>query len=168
MGLPYVFVGYSFEDAKGKTSSTEIKMPANVDIAVASTFARSTAQMIDKIIKGKITDVSIGLKIALSSVTSPSLRAAADDDSDVEEGAKFGFVTSAGGSTSVRIPTIDEAIFVPGTSQVDVTSGTDADDFVQRMIAGQTVGLINVSPSDQHEDDITTLDYAKESFTSSR
>lgn len=167
MGLPYVFVGYTFQDAKGKTSSTEIKMPASVDIAIAATFARSTAQMIDKIIKGKITDISIGLKIALSSVSSPSLRAAADDDSDVEEGAKFGFLTSAGGSTNLRIPTIDEAIFVAGTEQVDLTSGTDADDFVQRMIAGQTVGIINVSPSDIHEDDIVAVDYAKEAFVGS-
>lgn len=167
MATAHVFVGYTIEDAKGAQSSTEIKFPANADIAIVSTFARSTAQLIDAIIRGKFVDISVGLKIALSSVTSPSLKSAAIDTADVEEGARFQFNAANGGVTGFRLPTFDEDFLIAGSRLVD-TADASVDAVVQRIIQGQTVGLINVSPSDQYGSDVTTLKSAKESFTNSR
>lgn len=140
-------------------------MPSSVDIAIASTFARSTGVMIDALIKGRLVDVSVGIKIALSTLS--GIKTTADADSDVEEGARFSFRTAIGGLTGFRIPTFDEAFMVSGSPLVDVADAT-VDALVQRVIAGQTVGLINVSPSDQYGSDVTGLESAVDSFQSSR
>lgn len=165
MSAPHVFVSWTIQDAKGKKSTTEMKLPAAADIAIASTFARSTGVMIDALIKGRLVDVAVGIKIALSSLS--GIKTVADPDSDVEEGARFQFSTAIDSLTGFRLPTFDEAFMVAGTALVDTADAT-VDALVQRVIAGQTVGLINVSPSDQYGNDVTTLESASDSFTSTR
>lgn len=164
MGAPHVFVSYSIRDAKGATSTTNINLPDSVDIAIAKLFVRSTAEMIDNLIKGRIVDAGIGLSVDLAGLT---LKGAPNADSDVEEGARFSWRTALNTLTGFRIPTFDETFMVSGTRQVDTANST-VNTFVQRMLAGQTQGIINVSPSDDRGEDITALDAATESFTSSR
>ena len=164
MAAPHVFLTWTIRDAKGKTSVAKMNMPDSADIAIAKTFIGSTAQLIDPLIKGQITELGIGLSVDLPG---SGLKTAPLADSDVEEGARFNWTADSGAKTNFRIPTFDEAKMVSGTILVD-TADTDVDAFVQRVLAGQTVGLINVSPSDDRGSDIVGLDSAVESFTASR
>lgn len=164
MAAPHVFLVYSIQDAKGKISTTKLNFPVNVDIGVLQTFAASTATMINNIIKGKIVDAGIGIAVDLSSAT---IRATPDPNSDVEEGARFSWNSAVGAITSFRLPTFDEAFLVDGTKVVDTADAT-VDAFVDRITEGQTVVATNVSPSDDRGSDIETLASARESFTASR
>lgn len=164
MAAPHVFLVWTIKDAKGKSSVMKMNMPDSADIAIAKTFIGSTAQLIDPLIKGQIVDLGIGLAVDLPG---SGLKTAPLADSDVEEGARFSWRTAVNSFTNFRIPTFDEAKMVSGTPNVDLTD-TDVDDFVQRVLAGQTVGLINVSPSDDRGEDITELSSAREDFTSTR
>jgi hypothetical protein len=164
MAVPHAFVAYTIKDAKGKTSTQLLNFPDSTDITVLKTFVSSTATMINNIIKGKIVEAGIGLSVDISGAT---IRATPDPDSDVEEGARFSWRTAVNSLTRFRLPTFDEAKLVSGTTQVD-TADSDISAFTARIISGQTVGLINVSPSDDRGEDITTLEAAVESFQSSR
>jgi len=164
MGAPHVFVSYTVEDAKGEKSSFNINFPDSVDIAVLKNFARSTAEMIDDLIKGRITGIGVGLAIDTAGL---SLKQTANADADVEEGARFSWRTVLNTLTSFRLPTFDETFLVSGTRNVD-TANAAVTTFVGRILAGQTVGLTNVSPSDDRGEDVSALEAASESFTRSR
>jgi hypothetical protein len=163
--MPRAYVYYTYQDSKGAIGRNEISAPSSVDIAILSTFARSTAQLIDTLTKCKITALGIGLELALASVT--GIKSAPISGSDVEEGARFTFRTSADSLTSTRIPGFDET-FVDNASRAVLTSQTDVAAFIARMISGQTVGAINASPSDSYGNDIASLESARESFQASR
>lgn len=164
MAAPHAFVTYSVQDAKGKVTPFIINFPQNVDVGVLrSNFVPTTATLVNAIIKGKIVSAGVGLAVDLSGAT---IRVTPDPDSDREEGAYFGFRAANGADTGFRIPTFDEAKIVSGGTAVD-TADTDVDAFVQRIIAGQTVGLINVSPSTDRGEDVTELSTAYEAFKSS-
>lgn len=164
MAAPHVIVVYTIRDAKGKSSVSKINMPDSTDIAIAKQFAQSTAQLIDPLLKGQLVSIGIGIEVGLPG---SGLKTAPNTDADVEEGARFNWLTASGANTEFRLPTFDEAKMVAGTPNVDLTD-TDVDDFVQRIIAGQTVGIINVSPSDDRGSDVTEIITARESFTSTR
>lgn len=164
MAAPHVFLVYSIQDAKGKTSNMKINFPVNVDIGQLQSLAVDTATMVNNIIKGKIIDAGIGLAVDLSGAT---IRSAPDVNSDVEEGARFLWRSAVNAITGFRIPTFDEAKLLDGTKQVDLAD-TDVDAFVDRIIAGKTTGVVNASPSDDRGEDIEALESARESFQSSR
>lgn len=164
MAAPHVFVTYTVQDAKGAKSTMKINFPDAADIAVLKDFVRGTASMIDALIKGAIVDAGIGLAV---DITGLGLKAAPNADSDVEEGARFSWRTVLGTRPQFRMPTFDEAFISAGTKGVDTTDPT-VDTFVQRIEQGRTIGLVNVSPSDDRGEDIISLDGARESFTSSR
>lgn len=164
MGAPHAFVTYSVQDAKGQVRPFIINFPVAVDIGVLRTnFVPTTATLLNAIMKGKIVQAGIGLAVDLSSAT---IRATPDADSDVEEGAYFGWKAGNGADTGFRIPTFDEAFLVAGSKQVDLAN-EDVDDFVQRIIEGQTVALTNVSPSTDRGEDIEEISTAYEQFKSS-
>lgn len=164
MAAPHIVGIYSIRDAKGKKSTTTMNFPIASDQAVLVDFLKTTAQLIDPLIKGQIIGIGAGIVVDLPG---SGLKTAPLADSDVEEGARFNWLASSGALTNFRIPTFDEAKMVTGTPDVDTADG-DVDDFVQRMRAGKTDTLVNVSPSDDRGSDITELESARESFTSTR
>lgn len=164
MAAPHVFVSYTVEDAKGEKSSFNINFPDSVDIAILKLFARSTAEMIDDLIKGRITAIGVGLQVDMAGLT---VKTTANADADVEEGARFSWRTALNTLTSFRLPTFDETFLNAGTRQVN-TANVAVNTLVQRILAGQTQGVINVSPSDDRGEDVTALESATESFTRSR
>lgn len=164
MAAPHVFVVYSIQDSKGKVSTTQINFPYNVDIGVLKTFVTTTAEFMDSLIHGRIIDAGIGLAVDLSGATLKSAPTAA---ADVEEGARFIWNAVSGAKTGFRIPTFDETFMVSGSRNVDTANGT-VDTFVQRILAGLTDGVTNVSPSDDRGSDVDTLASARESFTKTR
>lgn len=164
MAAPHAFLVYTIQDAKGKKSTTKMNFPAAVDLGQVASFAVDTATMINNIITGKIIEAGLGLAIDISGAT---IRSTPDSNSDVEEGARFSWNAASGANTEFRLPTFDEAKMLTGTQQVD-QADSDVDDFVQRILAGKTTGLVNASPSDDHGSDITSIAAARESFQSTR
>lgn len=165
MPVPHVVLSYSIQDAKGAVSTVGINFPNAVDIGQVASFALDTGLMIDGLIKGKIISAQVALVIDMSQQA--GLKTAPDADSDVEEGARFSWLTAAQSITGFRLPTFDEAFLIPGTREVDLADAT-VDTFHDRIIAGKTTGIVNASPSDERGEDITILNAAQESFVSSR
>lgn len=165
MSVAHAFVSYTIKDGKNKNSVMHLNFPENVDMGVLRTnFVPTTATLLNAIIKGKIIAAGIGLEVDISGAT---IRATPDADSDVEEGALFTGITAIGSDTTFRVPTIDEDMFFPGTTVID-GGNADMAPFILRVINGQTVGLVNVSPSDNRGEDITDITTAVDSFQSSR
>jgi hypothetical protein len=160
---------YSIADEDGKLSSTEIKIPDSALMTNAVIFASEMAQLIDPLIRGVIRRIGIAFILDLSGVT--GIKSAALSGADVEEGARFGFLSANGFPTSLRLPTFDEVFVIPATDQVDVAD-TDVAAFTTAMISGIDLtgagGTGTLSPTTNREEDIVSLTYAVESFQSSR
>jgi len=157
-------VVYTVADETGKTSTFRIPFPYSTDIAVLQQFAWSTAELIDPLIKGAIVNIGISGSVEFSDAT---LKETALTGSDVEEGAYFGFKSADQFISGFTIPTWDEAFVVDASDLIDIVD-PDVDALVDRITAGQTVGLTNVSPSDSRGSDLEVLVTAKESFRSTR
>lgn len=160
---------YSIKDEKGKLSSTEINLPASTAFADVILFAGAMAQAIEPLISGSIERVGIAYIVALSTIT--GLKATPAANSDVEEGARFGFKTVNNFVTALRLPTFREDFVQVGTREVDTVDPAVAA-FVTAMRTGINLtplgGTGVVAPVDKRNEDITTLDSAKEQFVSSR
>jgi len=163
MARPTVGIFITIKDAPGSESIVKITLPSNSEIANAKVFARNTMTLIDALVKGKIVSASLGLGIDLPS----GLKSAADVLSDVEEGARFIFGSANGGSTSMRLPTFDEAKMVSATDLVDTTD-TDVAAFVTQIVDGQTISAQAEHPSAADESDIVALTSARSAFQSER
>lgn len=156
---------FSIEDAKGKTGSFSVNFPDNVDIPlVTGDFMPTTAQLIDEVIGGKITDASASINVNLDGVT---LKDAPITGSDVEEGATFSFRSTAGAPTRFRLPTFDETFGLETGDAVDLAAPA-VDDIVQRIIAGDTQGLTTVRFADAHGNNVSSLTRATGNFQRSR
>ena len=168
MAFAHGFVTWTIQDAKGAKSITQVNFPqdntdgAHLDVLID--FAQTTAALIDDIIRGRIVSAGIGIAVDLSGV---GLKASALASSDVEEGARFIWSTVDNTDPKFRLPTFDEDMLASGSRDVDLADPA-VDAFVDRIIAGRTVGLTNVSPSDDHGSDITALSTARESFQTTR
>lgn len=152
------------EDSKGKQSTINFNHPLSVDLGALKSAIVSTVELIDAVITGKIISASIGVEVQLP--FGLSLKTTAIAGADVEEGVRFTFSTNGGAPTEFRIPTFSESFLSEdGVLNASVTA---VDNFVQRVLSGVTSGLINVSPSDAHGEDVTTYTAGLESFASSR
>lgn len=162
MAAPVII--FTIRDNKGKTSTTEVKIPTGIDIDNMIEFAQDLAGLLDAITNGQIISVGIGISVDLSAL---GLTAAAGSTADVEEKGQFQFQTVGGYYTTVNVPAISDTDVVDGS---DVLDQTDAD--IAAFIAAMTAGLTltdasTVQPTDSREDDITTLVYARERFRAS-
>jgi len=158
-----VDLNYSIEDAKGKTGSFIMHFPETTDIPALigdGVFAQTTAQLIDPLIDGVITDASATIGVDLSGL---GLKTSAIAGSDVEEGANFTFRSVAGAPTRFRLPTFDETFGLETGQAVD-TSAVAVDAFVQRIIQGDTQGLTTVRWADSRGNNVDNLESAKDSF----
>lgn len=149
------------------TSRMEVKVPDTVTVPNAILFAQGLAPLIDAVIRGAIVGIGLSVDVSLPG----GLDATASIGADVEEGATFQFNTDGGFKTRFRIPTFDEALIVADSNVVD-TADTDVAALVTAMEDGLDIdpgaGTTLIQPSDARDDDIVTLDYAVESFVSSR
>lgn len=152
-------------DSKGKESTIKFNHPLNVDLGALKNTIRSTAALIDAVIRGQIVGASIQLVVSLPAGL--NLKVAAIAGSDIEEGVRFAFSTSNGAQTQFRIPTVAET-WLNDAGVLEYVASDEVDDFIQRMIAGVTQGLINASPSDAYGSDITAFVGGTESFLASR
>jgi len=149
----------TIEDGKGVKSDMLINIPTSTTVANATAFIGDLLPAIDALISGRIVRAGLCYAIALPGGLDPSANAL----SDVEEGAKFSFVSTAPFKTSFRIPTFNETLILSGTKQVDVTD-TDVDALVDLIVTGDGT----VAPVDGRDADITALNYAREMFVKDR
>jgi hypothetical protein len=152
-------------DSKGKESDIKFNHPINVDIGALKNTVRSTVALIDALIRGQVIRAKIVLVVNLAGGL--ALKTSAILGADVEEGVRFNFEVLSGGKTVFRVPTLNET-FLNSAGVLQVTGGGAVDDFIQRIISGQTVGLTNVSPSDAYGSSVATFLGGRESFTGSR
>jgi hypothetical protein len=153
-------------DSKGKTADINFNHPTDTSIDVLKTAMRELATRVDALITGQVVYAGIVITVVLSDAL--DIKDNPTIDSDVEEGGRFVFETSEGALTTFRLPTIDETWFDSVTGLLEFTEDDAVDDFIQRVISGQTVVVTNVSPSDVYGDDITAFVSASENFLTSR
>jgi hypothetical protein len=164
--MPAFYIIYTVKDAKGKTATTEIKIPTTFNITNIVNFAGAMAILINTLIKGQIIAISIVATINMSSII--SIRSAPLADSDVEEKASFGFSTDAGFDTGLMLPTFNEDFLVSGTRDVDLTDAAVID-FTEAMLLGISTapGPVVTTPSDAHGDDLDLFRFGYEVFMAS-
>lgn len=163
MARPIVSAFISVKDAPGSESVMRLHVPNNTDIGNFKIFAQNVAGFIDAIIKGKITNISIGVGVDLPA----GIKSAADATADVEDGARFIFNAANGGTFKMRLPTFDEAKMVTGSDLVNTTD-TNVAAFLNEMIVGETISLQAQHPSADDQSDLVSLKSAKSAFTSER
>lgn len=155
---------YSIRDEKGRVSTTEVRVPAATPFAEVVEFGGAMALLIDPLISGQITRIGLVFDYTLIG----GIKTAPVAGSDVEEGARFSFLTENNFPMRMRLPTFLESLIVPGTKLVD-TADTDVATFITAMTEGiDLAGVLGiVEPSDSREEDVVSLVEAVEQFLSS-
>jgi len=159
------------QDNKGKQSTIEVNLnPAITTTAQLIAAARSIAILIEPLIKGSIVKVGVGIAVTLNALAWSDDNAASVD-SDVEEGARFQFLTDNGFYTGFRLPTFDEQYIVPGTDVVDTVAAPVAaliTALTDQMSVVPGGGTGTVTFVDKRDITLSALSSARESFQSSR
>lgn len=162
--MPAIGITVSVVDAKGATSNSTVWVPGASDIDDVIEFAEALAQNWANMQTGKVTKVGVTIAVDISSLSNNTLGA----NSDVEEGARFGWGVVGGFKSSNRIATFDETLIVSGTKQVDITD-TDVAEFIGWMVSGFTpVSTVVILPTDYRSAVISSQDSALEDFQKSR
>lgn len=119
--------------------------------------------IIDDMIDGKIVSASWNYVPALVG----GLKADADVNSDVEEGALFMFQSLYPYKTRVRIPTFKESQMLESSKQVDVAN-TEVAAFIAAMVDGFDIVTLDFNPADARGEDVTALISAVDAFQKDR
>lgn len=157
-----VSIRYDFRDDKGKASFTKIRIPNGFALADYQQFAQAMGQLIADISNCVITRASICIGIDLSTA---AIKAAATGLADVAQKAFFQFNTAlAGFRNKFKLPTLDELKVNPNSDTIN-QADVDVAAFIAAMENGIAVpGPATISPSDQRENDITSISFAREHF----
>lgn len=156
---------WSVEDAKGAVTSFGVDFPNTTDVpTLLNNFIPTTAELLDKVIDGKFVNAGATINVSLNGVV---LKDAPILGSDVEEGATFSWLSSAGAPTVFRIPTFDETFGLETGDTVDTSAGPVAA-FIGLIVDGYTYLATNVPWTDSHGNDIIGLTKAKGSFRKTR
>lgn len=156
---------YQFKDNKGKRSTTAVNVPVGITLAGAIEFGQDVAILINNLTTCQVVTATISQPVDLSGLGLPASPGAT---SDIEEKGVFQYETAGGFKTAVNIPGLSDLLVVDGSDAIDLTE-QDVIDWNAMMISGivPTVYGVLVSPCDTREDDITSLDYARERFRAS-
>jgi hypothetical protein len=160
-----VAVRFDFQDEKGKTSFTKVRIPTTFSVGTVTAFALGLAQLISNISQCQITNVSTTFAIDLSGL---SLKAAASAVADVAQKGYFAFRSAVTGfAKRLRIPTIDENIVNAGSDTVD-TLDVNVAAYVTAMESGIAVTGGTIAPTTERMQDLTALEEAREVFRRKR
>lgn len=186
---PYT-ITYTIEDSKGQTSRVALCAERR-KFGFAESFAQpnpSTGEaeneadveylaiqfgyLLQSIISGKITNISVSTQVLVSDFPGTGLtafRANALANSDTEEGCRFTFKTEGGYITKHRVPTILESKMDGDTGYVNYPDDPDVELYVDVII--RAPGLSgNYGPlfTDERNDYINTYLHSAEYFHASR
>lgn len=152
-------IGVEVQDDKGRTSDFSVNVPTTFNLASYGEFAVGLAQAFDQIINGVIVGAYLLLTVDLSSLVGNVITAVGD----IQEAGYFKFRTSENRSVDIKIPAFDEGLVPSGSDSINLT-----DPAVQAVLDAFNNGIAvtggTIAPCDVDEDDIVTLEYARESF----
>jgi len=155
---------YTAIDDKGATATTEVKVPTGFTIAQYIEFAQAMAQLMDAIMAGKLTSANFCIGVSLTGL---GLKLLPDPGADVEEKGFFQYTTASGYKTRLQIPAFDEGLVNAGSDSIN-TLQADVLAFDTAMRFGINVtGPGTIQPCDEREDDVQSLDFAREHFRAS-
>lgn len=154
----------TIKDRKDKESTFEVNVPSTLTLATVTAVAQQLVALVDNVVTGAITRIGVSIQIPLPS---SGIKTVADVGADVEEGAKFQFLTTNGFYTGFRLATFDEAAIAVDSRLVDQTD-SDVADLIAAIISGITVSSVTYQFQDKRGEDIVSLDSALESFQNSR
>lgn len=155
-----ITIVYGVKDGKGAISNFQMNVPDSTTLEDAIDFVAGMIPLVLALVTGGL--VHIGIAVDVSNLLSAGDDTAAAT-SDVEEGARFQFITNEGYDTSLRLPTFDESKIVAGTRLVN-----QADAAVIAFNLAMLTGIGGVVPTDTRGDDITGIAFEREDFQKSR
>lgn len=153
------FVFFTIQDSDGDTSTIEIPINDATPLAALSAFTGAVATLLNPLLMGGLRKAGVRLEFDVSGVFGPVALLA----SDVQEKATFAMRTVGNFPTRLSLPTFDEAFFVPGQDEVDLTD-PDIQAWIDFLEDGITAGGSLVQPTDYREADIVTVVSAYEDW----
>lgn len=153
------FVFFTIADADGETSTVEIPINDTTATTVLAAFTAAVGALINPLVTGGLRKAGVRLEFDISGTWGP----VAQLNSDVQEKATFAMRTAGNFPTRLSLPTFDEAFFVAGTSNVDLTD-SDVQAWIDFLEDGITVSSTLVQPTDYREDDIVDVESAYEDW----
>lgn len=155
---------YTISDEKGKSATTEVKVPNGFLLTQYTEFAQGMAQFIDATVGGKVTSANFCVGVDLTGL---GLKALAQAGSDIEEKGFWQWLTAGGFRTRMQIPTWLEALVNTGSDDIN-RAQADVLALETAMLTGIAVtGPATIQPCDEREDDIQSTQFAREHFRAS-
>jgi len=156
-----VSVRFDFQDDKGKSSFTKIRVPTGFSIAQYTEFAQGAAQLLLNASTASITKISVVFNVSLASL---GLKTVASSVSKVARKMFLQFTTAVTGFLAKT--------FIPALSESKVASGSDdvdqADTDVAALISAYEDGIVvtggTMTFTNGRGHDITAATAAKEQF----
>lgn len=155
-----VVCSFGFTDAKGKSSSTEVKIPNGLTITDMVEFAIGFGQTLIEFTGARLTSCSICLNVDLSST---GIRTTPQGVSDVEDKVLVTATDTDGFPMKMNVPTHREFLEVTGTDQYDDTLPEVAA-FIDVFESGINIGGTNVSPLSKYENNPAVVNNLREIF----
>lgn len=157
-------VNFTFKDAKGKTSKTQVRIPAGLSFAIYVEFAQAAAAIMAALSTAELTEVSVSVGIDLSGA---SLRTVATQFSDIfHKALVMGRNAISGLFGKFNIPTYDELNTSANSDQLNLVDAEVAV-LVTLIEDGILVGATLMYPVTPRNEALTLVTTAKEQFRSS-
>jgi len=156
--MPSFSLIYSFLDDKNKISTTEINVPTTFNLSQYTEFGAAMATILQNLAQGKLVSADLCLQADISGLTSN----AATVGSTVDLVGAFQFGTDLNNKVAVTIPCLSELFMtVSGSDDLDQTQA-DVAAFLFAMTDGIVTTGGTILPCDKAEEDITSIDFARE------
>lgn len=152
---------YELTDDSGDKAETAIKLPTGFTLDQFTEFARAMALLVNNIVDGVVSGAGLRVAVDVSGLTLNFVGAA----SDVEDVGAFQYATGDNRPVRLNVPGIDEQFVVIGSDDLN-TADADIAALNTAVLSGIAVTAATISPSDQAEDDLETLVFARERFRS--
>lgn len=149
----------TLSDESGDDATTTLKVPSGFSLSQYGEFAVAMAALVDDMLSGRVESLELCLSADLSGLTGNVIGAA----SDVEEVGRFQFRTVDGRPVKLNLPTLNESLVAVGTDDLDLVDPNIAA-IETMMVDGIAVTLGTITPCDVAEDDIVSLEFAREGF----
>ncbi len=155
MALPNTF-DYVFRDNAGKRASAGYHVIAALTKAQYEEAGQALALLLDDFTNGIVESASMTIPVDISAL----IANAADENSDVEEGAELGMITVGGDPVSMIIPAPQQDYFIDGSDDLDISDPILAA-VISMIENGLAVTGGTIQPSDVAEVDITQVTRAR-------
>ena len=154
-------IGYTFLDSEGKKAVTHFYLPGTLTAVHVQEFIDAQAPLIDAVTDCKLTGATATLVATLPG----GLKADPAPNTDVEEGARFGWQTDTLFLAGNRIAGFKESLM---TGEIVNQGQAAVISFRNSVTAGLTTASGLAAPVDSHGDDIVNLVSARDQHKSER